>query len=250
MPFGAIATIIAGGVAAGGAVVASKISSNAQKNAQKAAEQSPLALAQKAAIDQQTAYGKTAGDAGTALMPQYTQGVNYLSDYWKSVLNPDNAEALKSIAPLVQASKASTTANLAALSNTARGGGYGQAVSGIYDSQNRNILNQLAGARTDARNQYGALVSDVGNKATSLLGQASGSAGSAASALGSMNVTGLQAGQLAGQQAGNTVNGVADALAPLLKGLIFNKGTSTTSTAPPPITGSGGGIHEAGHINP
>lgn len=230
-----LAIIGAAAIGAGGAIGASALSAHAQSSAQKAAQTSPLALAQKAAIDQQTAYGKQAGDAGTALLPKYTAGVDYLSEYWKSVMSPDNSEALKAIAPLVQARKSMTAGNLNSLSFAPRGGGYGEAISGIYDSQNRDILNALAGERTNARSGFAQLTGDVGARATSLIGTGAGASGSSASALGSMNQTALNQGNLASANSTNTTNGFADALAPLLHSLIFKSSSGPGAPPLPPL---------------
>jgi hypothetical protein len=232
MPIGAV--IGAAVIGAGGALGSGAISSKAQKDAQKKAETSPLALAQKAAIDQQSAYGKTAGDAGTSLLPKYTAGVDYLSNYWKSVMSDNNSEAMKAIAPLVQARKSMTSGTLRSLDFAPRGGGYGEAVSGVYDSQNRDILNLLAGERTNARSGFASLTGDVGARATNLLGTGAGAAGSSASLLGSMADRSLQAGQIAGQQSSATTAGLADALSPLIYHMIFKPGSSTGPASPKP----------------
>lgn len=228
--------MIAAVIGAGATLGASALSSKAQSNAQKKAEQSPLALAQKAAIDQQSAYGKTAGDAGSSLLPKYTAGVDYLSNYWKSVLSDDNSEAMKAIAPLVQARKALTGGELRSLSFAPRGGGYGEAVSGIYDSQNRDILNALSGERTNARTSYAGLVGDVGARSADLLRAGAGASGSSASLLGSMADRSLAAGASASARAGNTITGLADALSPLLFNMIFkNNSSGGPATPKPPV---------------
>lgn len=226
--------IIAAAITAGGALASGALSSHAQSSAQKKAETSPLALAQKAAIDQQSAYGKSAGDAGMALLPKYTAGVDYLSDYWKSVLSDNNSEAMKAIAPLVQARKSMTVGNLRSLSFAPRGGGYGEAVSGIYDSQNRDILNLLAGERTNARAGYAQVTGDVGARATGLIGTGAGASGSSASLLGSMADRSLNAGNAAAASSANTTAGIADALSPLIYNMIFKPGASTGPAAPKP----------------
>lgn len=233
MPIGAM--IGAAVIGAGGALGSSAISAKAQRDAQKKAETSPLALAQKAAIDSQTAYGKQAGDIATGLFPKYTEGVDYLSGYWKSIMSDNNADALKAIAPLVQARKSMTAGQLRSLSFAPRGGGYGEAMTGIYDSQNRDILNALAGERASARTGFAQLTGDVGSRAQGLLGTAAGVSANTASQLGQMNSTSLQAGINAGQQAGQTATGLADALGPLLHSLIFKPTANGPPTPKPPV---------------
>lgn len=234
MPIGAMIGVAV--IGAGGSIGSSALASHAQSSAQKKAEQSPLALAQKAQIDQQSAYGKSAGDAGMALLPKYTAGVDYLSDYWKSVLSDNNSEAMKAIAPLVQARKSMTAGNLRSLSFAPRGGGYGEAVSGVYDSQNRDILNLLAGERTNARTSFANLTGDVGARAAGLIGTGAGASGSSASLLGSMADRSLNAGNAAAASSANTTAGIADALSPLIYNMIFKTGSTAGPAAPkPPI---------------
>jgi len=223
--------LIAAAITAGGTLGTGALSSHAASSAQKKAETSPLALAQKAAIDKQTAYGKTAGDAGTSLLPKYTEGVDYLSNYWKSVLSDSNSEALKSIAPLVQARKSATSGELRSLNFAPRGGGYGEAIGGIYDSQNRDILNLLAGERVNARSGLAQITGDVGARAANLIGTGAGVSGNAASLLGSMADRSLNAANAASAQSSNTTAGIADALSPLIYQMIFKSGTGNNNGA-------------------
>lgn len=131
-----------------------------------------------------------------------------------------------------------TGGELRSLGFAPRGGGYGEAVSGIYDSQNRDILNALSSERTNARSSYASLVGDVGARATDLLKTGAGAAGSSASLLGSMADRSLTAQELARQRSAATTSGLADALSPLLFNMIFkDKGTSKGGGAPAPITG-------------
>lgn len=175
-----------------------------------------------------------AGDAGSALLPKYTAGVDYLSDYWKSVLSDSNSEAMKAIAPLVQARKSMTEGNLRSFNFASRGGGYGEAVSGAYDSQNRDILNLLAGERASARTGLAQLTGDVGARAAGLIGTGAGASGSSASLLGSMADRSLAAGDRAAASSANTTAGIADALSPLIYNMIFKTGNSSGPAAPKP----------------
>ena len=159
-----------------------------------------------------------------------------MADYWKSVLSDSNSEAMKAIAPLVQARKSMTAGNLRSFSFAPRGGGYGEAVTGAYDSQNRDILNLLAGERANARTNYAQLTGDVGARAAGLIGAGAGASGSAASLLGSMADRSLAAGDRAAASSANTTAGIADALSPLIHAMIFKpKGTLGPVAPKPPI---------------
>lgn len=227
--------VLASIIGAGGGIASSVIGSKAAKNAQKAAQNDPLAIAQRQAIEQQSAYGREMGDFARGLMPKYIEGTDYLSKYWRSVMGDNNAEALKAIAPIVQARKGQTQSLLRNLDFAPRGGGYGAAMTDLYSSESRDILNALSGERTNARTGYASLVGDIGSRATNLYGGAAGTTANAASLLGSMADRSQAAAEAARARASNTVGGLADALSPLIYSILFKKTGGPTAPKAPPI---------------
>lgn len=232
MPLGAALPFIIG---AGGGIASSVISSRAAKSAQQSAQNDPLAIAQRQAIEQQSMYGKEMGDFARVLMPKYIEGTDYLANYWRSVLDPNNSEALKAIAPTVQARRGQTQSLLRNLDFAPRGGGYGAALTDIYSSESRDILNALSGERTNARTNLAALYGDEGSRATNLFSSAAGTTSNAASLLGAMADRSQAAAEQARARAGNTVAGLADALSPLIYSILFKKDKAGTTGRTPPI---------------
>lgn len=227
--------IIASMIGAGGGIASSVIGSKSAKNAQKAAQNDPLAIAQRQAIEQQSMYGREMGDFARTMMPKYIEGTDYLANYWRSVLDPNNQNALKAISPLVQARKGQTQGLLRNLEFAPRGGGMGERMFDLYGSESRDILNMLSGERTGARTNLAALYGDIGSRATNLYGSAAGTSANAASLLGSMADRSMAAQEAARARAGNTVAGLADALSPLIYSILFKKPSGPASPGKPPI---------------
>lgn len=230
-----IAAIIPAIIGAGGAVASSVIGGRAARNAQQQAQNDPLAIAQRQAIEQQSMYGREMGDLARQLFPKYIEGTDYLSKYWRSILDPNNANALNAIAPLVQARRGQTQALLRNLDFAPRGGGTGAAMMDIYGSESRDILNALAGERTNARTGYAQLVGDIGARGQGLYSGAAGATSNAASLLGTMADRSQAAAEAARARASGTIGSLADALSPLLYSILFKKQSGPAPPTPPPI---------------
>lgn len=241
MPFAAILPAIIG---AGGAIGSSIIGSKAQKDAQKRAEQSPLALAQTDLAKQQTANAGYASDVSKRLFPQYESGIADLTKYYKALTGPSNEPALQAIAPLVQARKLQTQASLRNADLLPRGGARGSEYGRIYDNENTDILNTLAGARNNAWNSYGALTGNIGSTASNLLNTSGSLNNSAAGIYGLVQNQSLQAQNQAAQNTGNLLGSLGESFGPLLIELMKGGGSSGggDATAPNPSFGSAGKV--------
>jgi hypothetical protein len=203
-------------IAAGGAIGGSLLSSHARKSAEARARNSPEAQAQSQLLQQQAGYGREAGDVAGRLLPTYEQGVNYLGDYWKNILGPDNHAALQAIAPLVRARESQTAGLLKSADFLPRGGASSDTYTKLYDDQSSDILDLLGNERTNARSNYGQLIGDVGARSAGLLSSASGSASSAASGYGSLLGTISGAGERAAAGTASSIGDFGRALGPLL----------------------------------
>lgn len=234
MPFAAILPAVIG---AAGSIGGAALSSRAARRAQERAENSPLALAQRAQIEQQAQYGREAGDYARRLLPRYEQGVDSLSKYYLDLLGDDNTAALKAITPLVGARKDATRAALQTASYMPRGGGRGAELGRIYDSEQTDIWNLLASSRNDARANYSALIGDVGSRGQGLLGTAAGVAGSAANGYGSLVDRSLRAGEAARASTSQMTGQLGSALAPFLLQLLTGGGGGGGGLVPPPVRG-------------
>jgi hypothetical protein len=216
MPVVPFIPLIAAGVGIGGSIASSKISSNAQKNAIQAAQVDPNAVAQRQQIEQQTAYGKQMGEIAGKLEPQYESGVNYFTDYFKKLLSDDNSTALSAISPLVRARKNQTAASLKSLDFMPRGGGTNEAISKIYDNEHSDILDLLAKTRESGRGDFMSLIGDEGSRAQNYLSGAAGTAGNAASLLGTAASRNIAVGQQAAQNSSQNSYSIGQAIGPLL----------------------------------
>lgn len=217
MPFAAVLpAIIAAGASVGGGIISSKMSASAQKKAQEAAQNSPDAVAQRNLISQQAGYGKQAGDLAGALFPTYTDGVKYLGDYFKNFLGEDSDAAMRAAAPLLRLRKNQTAGLLRAQDFAPRGGGRGESLFNLYSDEAGDTYDILANERANARAGFEGLVGDVGARASGLLGEASGAAGSGASLLGQRVNQQFSAGQTAAARSDANVRDIGSGLGSLL----------------------------------
>jgi hypothetical protein len=215
-----MAAIIPAVVSAVGSVASSLIGAKSAKDAQKRAMNDPLAIAQREQITQQTQYGREMADLARKLFPKYESGINELTDFYKSVLGDDNGVALEAIAPLVRNRKMQTQAALNRADFMPRGGGRNSEIGRLYDTEASDLYDLLTTQRNTARNNYASLIGDIGARGQGLYGQASQNATNAASLLGMQADRSIQAGEAARARTGQLVQGIGQAISPLLVDLI------------------------------